>query len=1054
MLGGNKKVSARNTPSLRAKIFTLCFILLVGAFTPILIPSVALAAPVDPTEAACKAVGGEWKNLAPTGGVPKMGCAGVSIADQQTLDWQVKSLLYYRAMGKCLNEQTHTSRTFKKVKEGDIFGGGMVAIGPYVKKDLPTVEDDSIAACDSTLVKKATDHWGISVVDLMCEAGFTWLEYRGDHGRCKTAQLEESDQLVWGDRGSNGFNNGTSGMLSYLKNTFYNGKTPELSTAGWYQFYRNVFFLQCSTSQSPGSGDTRKPSTPNSRDVSFFDVNSNGTISERWYRLDKNMVNKSFTTRIGGAMEFSDVNRTCEEIAATHLNESNAQAFAKLLKSNPDQATPPPVNDPAGDGDSEANPTSCTIDGVGWIVCGITQFLAKITDALYGWIVNFLVVQPLNVNTGASDNTTYIAWTGMRNIANIAFAIAFLIIIFSQLTGTGITNYGVKKMLPRLIVAAILVNISYWVAAIAVDVFNIIGNNIYNYLRGLADTLGDVSVSTNGWEVLATFLLSGGAIAGTTYAVSALVSAGTMATLGPVALYAFIVFILGIVLALIVAFVILALRQAIIIILIVISPLAFVAMLLPNTEKYFGMWRKTLTTMLIFYPLFSILFGGSALAGMVIIGSAGQASESPAVGMMVLMGMVITVLPLWLTPLIIRFSTGVMGQVAGIVNNRSKGLIDRARNVRNRKANLAMHETLGNPKNSRNPFGRVYRRVQNGAQRDADRKKVIESNNKASYLTSEAGSDMAYRTSLGDSQVEAANSYNNARFQETLSSSQTISADHPLRAEVEAARQAHEEINIAKNRVQSAQGILQQEYAQELASRPSLAQRAGGIDPRGQSRVVASAQAALDRANDEAMKAAALPLKQEVARLKATGGDSDGYLRQQFLTATDEDTQDAALDMLASLGRDGVIRGLQNTPGISADDRARIQRAIDSNAGALVGKAPDLVKGAAPAFDNVKGSDMVGFSSGTARAHAERLRDLFTRANATAATQADRDAFDSAITSFSSAIEDIRRNPTLQGQFGGDVGRAIKEVFSDPSTPAGFRVHDPSSIDGTTGKIR
>ena len=50
--------------------------------------------------------------------------------------------------------------------------------------------------------------------------------------------------------------------------------------------------------------------------------------------------------------------------------------------------------------------------------------------------------------------------------------------IYSHITSFGISNYGIKKILPRLIIVAILVNISFYICAIAIDLSNIAGQAI------------------------------------------------------------------------------------------------------------------------------------------------------------------------------------------------------------------------------------------------------------------------------------------------------------------------------------------------------------------------------------------------------------------------------------------------------------------------------------------------------------------------------------------------------------------------------------------------
>lgn len=72
---------------------------------------------------------------------------------------------------------------------------------------------------------------------------------------------------------------------------------------------------------------------------------------------------------------------------------------------------------------------------------------------------------------------------GVRNYANVAFIVVFLIIIFSQVSNVGINNYGIKRMLPKLLIAAILVNISFYVCAIMVDLSNLLGAGLVELIQ-------------------------------------------------------------------------------------------------------------------------------------------------------------------------------------------------------------------------------------------------------------------------------------------------------------------------------------------------------------------------------------------------------------------------------------------------------------------------------------------------------------------------------------------------------------------------------------------
>lgn len=744
-------------------------------------------------------------------------------------------------------------------------------------------------------IAKAAQLWGYSSgPQLLCDLGFT----RNKSGvACASTTSGATNDYV---APSNGAGNLDALWQGKLGNSSV-GIGSITDMGGAYALYLKSFTEQCRP--AGGTGYT----------IQTFDSGSDTPTTPKavtFAPADRDR-GKDYSVTI-----YDQKTMTCGELAAALSKPDSAVVlgYIRYLKANggKDESAPPTpgkgctsgaATDEAGNACTAVdNPTSCSIEGIGWIVCPVITFVAGMTDVLYGWISNYLKVQPLNLDTSSSSNTMYIAWTSMRNIANVAFVIAFLIIIMSQLTGAGVSNYGVKKLLPRLVIAAILVNVSYWVSAIAVDVSNIVGSSLYGLLRHNVG-LGDIIIESNAWETLSASLLSGGVLTGVVIGGSAAISAGTLSALGPVALYAFIVFLLGIILALVIAFIILALRQAVIIILIVVSPLAFVAMLLPNTEKYFSLWRKSLTTLLMFYPLFSLLFGGSYLAGMIIIGSATTVEGGDsATGMTVLIGMIVTILPLWITPLIVRFSTGILGQAAGIVNNKNRGLIDGAKKVRNRKANLAMHETLGSSNATRNPFTKIgrkmYRRMDVDTRQDADRKKVADNNNVSAYNSSVPGSLMSYETELANQKVEASSSYNKARFEESKSSSQAISPGHPQARQIQEARNTQEEIDIAHNRINSAKSVLQQELAEELRTRPGMASRAGGIDPRGQSRVVAAANATIADAESKAIAA------EKSTMTRSTASQLDTIMRD---TSASAERRAAAAGQIVKVGADSDI---------------------------------------------------------------------------------------------------------------------------------------------------
>ena len=328
--------------------------------------------------------------------------------------------------------------------------------------------------------------------------------------------------------------------------------------------------------------------------------------------------------------------------------------------------------------------TSCDVQGIGWFICPVSNWLADGIDFMYSALQQFLKTKPLE--TTNQNSGIYLAWVIMRNISNVAFIVAFLVIIYSQLTSVGISNYGVKKMIPRLVIAAVLVNLSFTICAILLDLSNIAGYAFQDAFMGIKNTISTVGENTGvGWtwsEVIMLILSNGAFAAGAAYTIS------LGSELLPLALSALV----GIGLVLLLVLLIMAARQALIVILIIISPLAFVCYLLPGTEKWFKKWKDLFLTMLVFFPAFSVVFGGAQLAGILIIQNATGANG----GIMQILGMVVQVIPLALTPIILKFSGGVLGKFAGFVNDKNKGWYDKSKNWAKDKREITRNKKLSN----------------------------------------------------------------------------------------------------------------------------------------------------------------------------------------------------------------------------------------------------------------------------------------------------------------------------------------------------------------------
>lgn len=260
---------------------------------------------------------------------------------------------------------------------------------------------------------------------------------------------------------------------------------------------------------------------------------------------------------------------------------------------------------------------------LGWIICPLIYTLRDAAQGIFsGFIEPLLRVHDSIIGElSKNDNTStmYQAWSFFRNIGNILFVIALLFVIFSQVTGIGIDNYGIKRILPKLIVTAIIVNFSYIICGLLVDLSNIIGNSIKNIFESVQFTAGDKPSDGLGPVGIITFLvaaISGGAaaVAGVTVAGSIIGGGGLLTILVPV-----LTFLASAVIAGFFAMLMLGVRQALVIIMIVISPVAFVLYAIPNTNPIFKKWFTLFRGLLMLYPVYCFMVGAGYMASKLII---------------------------------------------------------------------------------------------------------------------------------------------------------------------------------------------------------------------------------------------------------------------------------------------------------------------------------------------------------------------------------------------------------------------------------------------------
>ncbi|MBF1032804.1 MAG: hypothetical protein HXL00_03610 [Candidatus Nanosynbacter sp.] len=300
----------------------------------------------------------------------------------------------------------------------------------------------------------------------------------------------------------------------------------------------------------------------------------------------------------------------------------------------------------ASEGGSEENKdggedskSRCAIDGIGWIICPVVNFLADISDDSAGILAKLLEVNSF-ILTDRGPDSAFHYWSRIRDIANIVFIIVFLIVIYSQVSGLGISNYGIKKLLPKLLMTIVLVNISFYICSILVDISNIVGSSSFNFITSLggggSGPEGGWATKGNGWTGFA-----------------ALVLAGTVGFFVVGALISGLVFVA---VTVTVTVFLLGARHALVIFTIILSPLAFVALLLPSTEGLFKKWWGFFKTLLLLYPAVGLLYGACNLGATVINGMKGESEV-----LLQIIAAALTFTPLLLVSRLTSLMTSMMG---------------------------------------------------------------------------------------------------------------------------------------------------------------------------------------------------------------------------------------------------------------------------------------------------------------------------------------------------------------------------------------------------------
>lgn len=370
-------------------------------------------------------------------------------------------------------------------------------------------------------------------------------------------------------------------------------------------------------------------------------------------RLNPNLATGSPNTiyGLGSTRSFDASGKT--KLTLQQAVQKINEYVGKIEDETPEGEEPSTSNPIAPGENSNGEEPNCfnSAGALGWVLCPVLNFVGETAYWFYGGIISDGWLQVTTEEVGRTQEV----WRSFQNFANIIFAIALLVVILSQVTGFGVSNYGIKKVLPSLVMVAILVNLSFIICQIAVDVSNILGDAILGLFDGmtaLEDLHGAGAIINGLLGTIGTAAIGGGLI----FTVEI---AGTMnisAILIPLVMVFISVFI-----SILFFFLLLAVRRAGILILIVLSPIAIICYALPNTKNLFDRWRKLFISLLMIYPICSLLMGAGHLFSDVLLGINNGFFSA-------LTALLIQVLPFFMIPSLVRGSLALAGNIGARIS--------------------------------------------------------------------------------------------------------------------------------------------------------------------------------------------------------------------------------------------------------------------------------------------------------------------------------------------------------------------------------------------------
>lgn len=320
---------------------------------------------------------------------------------------------------------------------------------------------------------------------------------------------------------------------------------------------------------------------------------------------------------------------------------------------------------------------SCEAQGgaLAWILCPVV----KMIDSALDW-VDTQIQALLEVDQSAySDASLENAWAQIRNIAFIILIPIMLVMVISTALGFGFVDaYTIKRAMPKLIIAILFITLSWVITTFFIQMSNVIGGGVMGILTSPFKTTSKVGpIDTLTLSQLYQPLLGSGATG-----ILAGIAGGAAFSVGVIVMLWMFGGTLLIFAA--VAFLVLLMRQLLIVALVLVAPLAILAWIFPNTDRWWKTWSNMFIKLLIMFPMImGLLALGHIFAYLIFTGGIGESGAQSIISQVAIL--IVWVLPYAFIPFTFRFAGGIFATLSGGIQNISKPLQESQKKSRQEK---------------------------------------------------------------------------------------------------------------------------------------------------------------------------------------------------------------------------------------------------------------------------------------------------------------------------------------------------------------------------------